>query len=37
MAHQSVQCVKCEQYFDAMIPDAIVAGPFLLAKVSPAQ
>jgi transcription elongation factor Elf1 len=28
MAHQSVRCVKCEQYFDVMIPDAIIGGPF---------
>ena len=37
MAHQSVKCVRCEQYFDVMIPDAIVAGPFLPLKVSPVQ
>jgi transcription elongation factor Elf1 len=36
-AHQSVKCVKCEQNFDLMIPDAITAGPFLPLKVSPAQ
>lgn len=29
MAHQSVKCVRCEKYFDVMIPDAIIAGPFL--------
>lgn len=29
MAHQSVECVKCDQYFDVMISDAIIAGPFL--------
>ena len=29
MAHQSVKCVKCDQCFDVMIPDAIIAGPFL--------
>lgn len=28
MAHQSVKCVKCHQYFDLMISDAIIAGPF---------
>jgi len=33
MAHQSVKCVKCEQNFDVMIPDAIVAGPFLPLKL----
>jgi hypothetical protein len=35
MAHQSVKCVRCEKYFKVMIPDAIVAGPFLPLKVSP--
>ena len=35
MAHQSVNCVKCEQQFDVMIPDAIIAGPFLPISVSP--
>jgi transcription elongation factor Elf1 len=34
MAHQSVKCVKCEQYFDVMIPDAITAGPFLPLNVT---
>ena len=29
MAHQSVKCVKCDQYFGVMISDAIIAGPFL--------
>jgi transcription elongation factor Elf1 len=29
MAHQSVKCVKCDQYFDVMISDVIIAGPFL--------
>jgi transcription elongation factor Elf1 len=29
MAHQSVKCLNCEQYFDVMIPDAIIAGPFV--------
>jgi transcription elongation factor Elf1 len=33
MAHQSVKCLKCEQYFDVMIPDAIVAGPFIPLKL----
>ena len=37
MAHQSVKCVKCEQYFDVMIPDAITAGPFLQLNVSSTQ
>jgi transcription elongation factor Elf1 len=34
MAHQSVKCVRCEKYFEVMIPDAIVAGPFLPLNVS---
>jgi len=34
MAHQSVKCLTCGQYFDVMIPDAIVAGPFLPLNVS---
>jgi hypothetical protein len=29
MAHQKIKCVKCAQYFDVMIPDVIVSGPFL--------
>jgi hypothetical protein len=29
MAHQSVRCVRCDQCFDVMISDAIIAGPFL--------
>ena len=29
LAHQSVKCLKCEQYFDLMIPDVIIGGPFL--------
>ena len=34
MAHQLVKCVKCERDFDVMIPDAIIAGPFLPRNVS---
>jgi ribosomal protein S27E len=29
MAHQKVKCLKCEQCFDVMITDVIIAGPFL--------
>jgi len=29
MAHQSVRCVRCDQCFDVMISDAIIAGRFL--------
>jgi hypothetical protein len=28
-----VKCVKCEQNFAVMIPDAIIAGPFLPLKL----
>jgi ribosomal protein S27E len=29
MAHQSVKCLTCGQCFDVMLPDVIIAGPFL--------
>ena len=29
MHQQSVDCVKCENSFDVMIPDEIIGGPFL--------
>jgi transcription elongation factor Elf1 len=29
MAHQSVKCLTCDRYFDVMISDVIMAGPFL--------
>jgi len=29
MAHQWVQCLKCGRQFEVMVPDAIIAGPFL--------
>jgi transcription elongation factor Elf1 len=28
MAHQFVKCLKCEQEFAVMVPDAIIGGPF---------
>jgi transcription elongation factor Elf1 len=28
MAHQSVKCFKCGQWFDVMVSDAILSGPF---------
>ena len=34
MAHQPIKCVRCEKYFEVMIPDAIIAGPFLPLNVS---
>jgi hypothetical protein len=29
MAHQWIQCLKCGRQFDVMVPDTIIAGPFL--------
>jgi ribosomal protein S27E len=28
-AHQSVLCLNCGTYFDVMLPEAIIGGPFL--------
>jgi transcription elongation factor Elf1 len=28
-AHQSVLCLNCGIYFDVMLPEAIIGGPFL--------
>lgn len=28
-AHQWMKCLKCKQEFEVMLPDAIIAGPFL--------
>jgi hypothetical protein len=28
-AHQWVLCVNCKREFEVMVPDAIIAGPFL--------
>ena len=28
-AHQWLICLKCKQEFEVMVPDAIIAGPFL--------
>jgi transcription elongation factor Elf1 len=28
-AHQWVKCLKCEQQFEVMVPDAIIGDPFL--------
>jgi len=27
--HQWVKCLKCKREFEVMVPDAIIAGPFL--------
>jgi hypothetical protein len=35
MPHQSVKCVKCEEHFAVMIPDAIIGGPFLHKRANP--
>jgi hypothetical protein len=37
MAPQSVKCLRCQKDFDVMIPDAIIAGPFLPTKISSAK
>jgi hypothetical protein len=28
-AHQSVPCLNCGAFFDVMLPEAIIDGPFL--------
>ena len=28
-AHQWVKCLKCRREFEVMVPEAIIAGPFL--------
>jgi hypothetical protein len=37
MAHQSLECLRCGQHFEVMLPDAIIAGPFLPRDISSAQ
>jgi hypothetical protein len=37
MAPQSVKYIRCQKHFDVMIPDAIIAGPFLPTKISSAK
>jgi transcription elongation factor Elf1 len=36
-AHQSVECLRCGQHFEVMLPDAIIGGPFLPADISSPQ
>jgi ribosomal protein S27E len=36
-AHQSVECLRCGQHFEVMLPDAIIGGPFLPPHVSAPQ
>jgi ribosomal protein S27E len=36
-AHQSVECLRCGQHFEVMLPDAIIGGPFLPRDISSAQ
>ena len=33
-AHQSVECLRCGQYFEVVLPDAIIGGPFLPLDIS---
>ena len=37
MAHQSVECLRCGEHFEVMLPDAIIGGPFLPRDISSAQ
>jgi ribosomal protein S27E len=36
-AHQSVECLRCGEYFEVILPDAIIGGPFLPHDISSAQ
>ena len=36
-AHQSVECLRCGQHFEVMLPDAIIGGPFLPRDIPSAQ
>jgi transcription elongation factor Elf1 len=36
-AHQSLECLRCGQYFEVLLPDAIIGGPFLPRDISSAQ
>jgi ribosomal protein S27E len=36
-AHQSVECLRCGQHFEVMLPDAIIGGPFLPHDISSAR
>ena len=37
MAHQSVECLRCAEHFEVMLPDAIIGGPFLPPDISSPQ
>ena len=37
MAHQSLECLRCGQHFEVMLPDAIIGGPFLPPYISSPQ
>ena len=37
MAYQSVECLRCGEHFEVMLPDAIIGGPFLPRDISSAQ
>jgi transposase-like protein len=34
MAHQSFECLGCGRHSEVMLPDAIMAGPFLTPNLS---
>jgi ribosomal protein S27E len=36
-AHQSLECLRCGQYFEVLLPDAVIGGPFLPPDLSSAQ
>ena len=36
-AHQSVDCLRCGQHFEVILPDAIIGGPFLPRDMSSDQ
>jgi len=37
MAHPSLECLRCGQHFEVMLPDAIIGGPFLPRDISSPQ
>ena len=32
-----VECLRCGQYFEVLLPDAIIGGPFLPRDISSVQ
>ena len=34
---KSLECLRCGQYFEVLLPDAIIGGPFLPPDISSAQ